>query len=69
MVFPSGYADPGETVAHTIIREAREETGLHIVIVALMRQGRRKTITPYAETALEVGDKLIGWARGNSWCS
>ncbi len=29
--FPSGYADLGETVAHTIIREVREETGLHIV--------------------------------------
>ncbi|MCA9935458.1 MAG: NUDIX domain-containing protein, partial [Anaerolineales bacterium] len=30
-LFPAGYADLGETVAHTAVREVREETNLHIV--------------------------------------
>lgn len=29
--FPAGYANLGETVAHTAVREVREETGLHVV--------------------------------------
>ena len=29
--FPAGYADLGETVAHTAVREVWEETNLHIV--------------------------------------
>lgn len=28
--FPAGYADLGENVAHTAVREVREETGYHI---------------------------------------
>ena len=35
-VFPSGYCDLGENVAHTAIRETREETGLEIALERLL---------------------------------
>ncbi len=35
-LYPAGYANLGETVAHTAIREVREETGLHIIPERIM---------------------------------
>lgn len=34
--FPKGHRDPGETIENTAIREVREETGLHVEILALV---------------------------------
>lgn len=55
-VFPGGYVDRGEEVTAAAIREAREESGLHVRIDSLVNiysyGGRSPIIIVYAATAL-----------------
>lgn len=38
-VNPGGHIEPGESVADSVIREVREETGLDVTLVAVIRRG------------------------------
>ncbi|HSC26800.1 MAG TPA: NUDIX hydrolase [Vicinamibacterales bacterium] len=55
-VFPGGYVDRGEEITAAAVREAREESGLHVRIERLVNiysyAGRSPIIIVYAATAI-----------------
>ncbi|MGE0593768.1 MAG: NUDIX domain-containing protein [Vicinamibacterales bacterium] len=56
-VFPGGYMDRGEDVREAAIREAREESGVHVRIDALLDvysyRGRAPVVIVFEATAIE----------------
>lgn len=72
---PGGFMDVGESIEHTAVREAREETGLDVELMSLLgvysapgRDPRRHTITTVFlarasnSSALNAGDDAAGAA-------
>jgi 8-oxo-dGTP diphosphatase len=40
-ILPGGSREPGETLEETVVRETREETGLHVVVEGIVAVGER----------------------------
>jgi 8-oxo-dGTP diphosphatase len=58
---PGGFMEPGETVEQAATREAREETGLAVALVALLGVYSDPRRDPRGQT---VGVVFVGEARG-----
>ncbi len=58
---PGGFVDVGEAVEHAAVREAREETGLEVHLVALLGVYSDPARDPRGHTASVV---YVGHARG-----